>query len=241
TREEYGAFYDALTSAETVKLHGFEGSEVFEGCMPVEVMAKRGRDTLLFGPLRPVGLRTPNGERPYAVVQLRKENAAGDMYNLVGFQTNLTFPEQRRVFGLIPALKNAEFLRYGVMHRNTYLNSPQALTASFRFKNASAPVYAAGQLSGTEGYTESIMSGLLAAAALYRELCGLPESVPPETTVCGALSRYIAAPNGNFQPMNANFGLLPPPDAKNKRERGAAYRERSLSDLQRYITGTLPD
>jgi methylenetetrahydrofolate--tRNA-(uracil-5-)-methyltransferase len=235
TREEYGVFWEALTGAETVKLHGFEGAGVFEGCMPVEVMAKRGRDTLLFGPLRPVGLRTPDGERPHAVVQLRKENAAGEMYNLVGFQTNLTFAEQKRVFSLIPALKDAEFLRYGVMHRNTYLNSPKVLTAAFRLKNSANPLYIGGQLSGTEGYVESIMSGLLAAVALDRELKGLPEAVPPETTVCGALSRYIAAENGAFQPMNANFGLLPPPDAKRKQERGKAYHDRSLSDLTAFI------
>ncbi|HPD02642.1 MAG: methylenetetrahydrofolate--tRNA-(uracil(54)-C(5))-methyltransferase (FADH(2)-oxidizing) TrmFO [Christensenellales bacterium] len=235
SREEYEAFYEALISAATAPLKNFEDSAVFSGCMPIETMAKRGRDTMRFGPLRPVGLRGSEGEKYYAVVQLRRENAAGDMYNLVGFQTNLTFGEQKRVFGLIPALRNAEFLRYGVMHRNTYINSPESLDETFRLKGEDA-VYFAGQITGVEGYVESAASGLLAALHLSRELSGLPKLLPPETTLLGALSRYIARKNADFQPMNANFGLLPSVSGRDKKERGRAYFERSLKDIGVYAS-----
>lgn len=204
--------------------------------MPVEVMAARGRDALRFGPMRPVGLTDPTtGKRAYAVVQLRKENAAGDMYNLVGFQTNLKFGEQRRVFGLIPALKNAEFLRYGVMHRNSYIDAPSSIDGFFRsLKNSK--IFIAGQLSGVEGYVESIASGKLAAMHALRMLDGKEPLPLPITTIVGALSAYISSPSGDFQPMNANYGLLPPleREIRDKRARKEAYRERSLADLKKY-------
>lgn len=233
TEAEYRAFYNALVKANTVELHGFERAAVFEGCMPIEVMAKRGEDTMRFGPLRPVGLTNPDGSRPYAVVQLRKENVAGDALNLVGFQTNLTFGEQKRVFSTIPALANAEFLRYGVMHRNTFLDSPNVLEPTFRVRG-SRPIYVGGQLSGVEGYMESATSGLLAAINLDRELKGLPQELPPDVTLCGALSRYVAAPNENFQPMNTNFGLLPSLQVKGKKDRYAAYALRAESAILAY-------
>ena len=235
-KEEYDAFYDALVTAERANAHEYEKSEIFEGCMPVEVMAARGRDALRFGPMRPVGLTDPTtGKRAYAVVQLRKENAAGDMYNLVGFQTNLKFGEQRRVFGLIPALKNAEFLRYGVMHRNTYIDAPSSIDGFFRsLKNSK--IFIAGQLSGVEGYVESIASGKLAAMHALRMLDGKEPLPLPITTIVGALSAYISSPSGDFQPMNANYGLLPPleREIRDKRARKEAYRERSLADLKKY-------
>ena len=235
-KEEYDAFYDALVTAERANAHECEKSEIFEGCMPVEVMAARGRDALRFGPMRPVGLTDPmTGKRAYAVVQLRKENAAGDMYNLVGFQTNLKFGEQRRVFGLIPALKNAEFLRYGVMHRNSYIDAPSSIDGFFRsLKNSK--IFIAGQLSGVEGYVESIASGKLAAMHALRMLDGKEPLPLPITTIVGALSAYISSPSGDFQPMNANYGLLPPleREIRDKRARKEAYRERSLADLKKY-------
>ena len=235
-KEEYDAFYDALVTAERANAHEYEKSEIFEGCMPVEVMAARGRDALRFGPMRPVGLTDPmTGKRAYAVVQLRKENAAGDMYNLVGFQTNLKFGEQRRVFGLIPALKNAEFLRYGVMHRNSYIDAPSSIDGFFRsLKNSK--IFIAGQLSGVEGYVESIASGKLAAMHALRMLDGKEPLPLPITTIVGALSAYISSPSGDFQPMNANYGLLPPleREIRDKRARKEAYRERSLADLKKY-------
>ncbi len=208
-RDEYEAFVDALLAAEKVTLREFEKRDVFEGCMPIEIMASRGKDTLRFGTFKPVGLRDEKGNRFYAVLQLRKENAAGTAYNLVGCQTNLKFGEQKRVFSLIPALKNAEFLKYGVMHRNTYLNSPAILHADFSVKGREN-LFFAGQITGVEGYVESAMSGLLAAIHLERKLAGKPPVTFGGETVCGALSTYIAAERADFQPMNANYGILSP-------------------------------
>lgn len=237
-REEYRAFREALVSAETVVLHDFEKKELFEGCMPIEEIARRGEDAMRFGPLRPVGLRDPRtGKGAYAVVQLRRENAAGDCWNMVGFQTNLTYGEQRRVFGMIPALREAEFLRFGVMHRNTYLNSAGKLNACFRFAGDDV-LYAAGQLTGVEGYVESIMSGLVAGVSLARELDGKDPAVPPETTVIGALARYAANAGTGFQPMNANFGLLPVASGTGKKERKKYYHDRAVRDIMNFASET---
>lgn len=236
TKEEYQNFVAELLDAEKVTLHGFEKREIFEGCMPVEVMAARGADTLRFGPFKPVGLRDKDGNKFYAVLQLRKENLNGDMYNLVGCQTNLKFGEQKRVFSLIPALKNAEFLRYGVMHRNTYLNSPEVLNADFSCKSEPL-LFFAGQITGVEGYVESAASGLLAAVHMANKLTGKPVRVPPVTTVSGALSAHICGATENFQPMNANYGVLPPlPNApRDKKERYRALSERALADMREYV------
>ena len=233
SKEEYYAFVDELLSAEKAELHEFEKREIFEGCMPVEVMASRGRDTLRFGTLKPVGLFDEDGKRPYAVLQLRKENEAGTAYNLVGFQTNLKFPEQKRVFSMIPALKNAEFLRYGVMHRNTYIQSPDVLDRDFSFKN-NRRIFFAGQITGVEGYVESAASGLLAAIHIADEIFGKPARVFDETTVCGALETHISAPNKDFQPMNANFGILTPMPTRirDKKERYRALAERALESIK---------
>ena len=229
-RDEYEAFYEALVGAQTVVLRDFERKELFEGCMPVEEIARRGKDSMRFGPLRPVGLRDPRtGKGAYAVAQLRREHAAGDCFNMVGFQTNLTFPEQKRVFRMIPALCNAEFLRFGVMHRNTYIG-PRALDATFMLSDIEG-VYVAGQLSGVEGYVESIMSGLIAGVNLARREEGRQPAVPPRTTVSGALCRYVAECGEPFQPMNANFGLLPPPEGVRGKERKKCYRERAVCDI----------
>ena len=236
-KEEYEAFYNALVTAETVHLHDFEKKELFDGCMPIEIMAKRGGDTMRYGPMRPVGLRNPNtGESAYAVVQLRKENVAGDCYNLVGFQTNLTYGEQKRVFSMIPALHSAEFLRYGTMHRNTFIKSPDLLTNRFRLKNSTTPVYIAGQISGVEGYVESIMSGLIAADAMVRELTGKDELKLPATTITGALTEYVSSCASDFQPMNANFGLLPELHTVHKKQRKQAYHDRAIKDLGEFLS-----
>lgn len=231
TKPQYLEFYQALRIAQTVALKDFEGKEIFEGCMPIEIMAKRGEDAMRYGPLKPVGLFHPQtNERYYAVVQLRKENVEGNALNMVGFQTNLTFPEQRRVFKMIPALHDCEFLRYGVMHRNTYLNSPKILDANFRVKGKKV-LYIAGQLSGVEGYVESIMSGLLAGIALSRECEGKPPLALPKQTICGALSRWVQTENANYQPMNANFGLLPPVDIRDKKERKKEFSNRAVGAI----------
>lgn len=236
-KEEYEEFYNALVTAETVHLHDFEKKELFDGCMPIEIMAKRGSDTMRYGPMRPVGLRNPNtGESAYAVVQLRKENVAGDCYNLVGFQTNLTYSEQKRVFSMIPALHSAEFLRYGTMHRNTFIKSPDLLTNRFRLKNSTTPVYIAGQISGVEGYVESIMSGLIAANAMVRELTGKDELKLPATTITGALTEYVSSCASDFQPMNANFGLLPELHTVHKKQRKQAYHDRAIKDLGEFLS-----
>lgn len=209
TKEEYDVFYKELINAESVKLEEFENKKVFEGCMPVEVLAKRGEKTLLFGPLKPVGLIDPKtNKRPYAVVQLRKENKTGNMYNLVGFQTNLKFGEQKRVFSLIPALKNAEFIRYGEMHRNTFINAPNNLTEIFQLKKY-PNIFIAGQLSGVEGYVESISSGLYAGINMYNYINNLPPFILPNYTCIGGLPYFITnAKSKHFQPMNTNFGVI---------------------------------
>ncbi|HIS24226.1 MAG TPA: methylenetetrahydrofolate--tRNA-(uracil(54)-C(5))-methyltransferase (FADH(2)-oxidizing) TrmFO [Candidatus Faeciplasma gallinarum] len=242
-KDEYLEFYNELVNAETAPLHDFEQKEgftVYEGCMPIEVLAKRGEDTMRFGPLKPVGLVDPRtSRRPYAVVQLRKENNAGTLYNLVGFQTNLKFGEQKRVFSLIPGLENAEFVRYGVMHRNTYLNSPELLNRHFCFKGDQR-IYFAGQMSGVEGYMESAASGIYAGLSLARRLNGLDEITLPEDTMIGALSAYVekGSPSG-FQPMGANMGILPelPEKIKNKQEKYAALAKRALSSLEQALHG----
>ena len=239
-KEEYERFYNALVSAERAPLHDFDVSnpKVYEGCMPVEVMAQRGEGTLRFGPMKPVGLIDPKtGHRPWAVLQLRKENAAGTMYNLVGFQTNLKFPEHKRVFSLIPALHNADFVRYGVMHRNTFLCSPKILNADFSVKE-NKNLFFAGQITGVEGYMESAASGILAGMNAVRVLRGQPTLVFPADTMMGALSRYIADPTvKKFQPMGANLGILPELEKRprDKRERAAAYAYRALASQEIYI------
>ncbi len=206
-KEEYQTFVRELLGAERALLHDFEKGEIFEGCMPVEVMAARGDDTLRFGPFKPVGLRDKDGNKFYAVLQLRKENAQGQAYNLVGCQTNLKFPEQKRVFSLIPALNKAEFLRYGVMHRNTYINSPAYLNADFSLKS-DPKLFFAGQMTGVEGYVESAASGLLCALHMLKKLQGKRPEIPEDLCVLGALSAHISGANANFTPMNANFGIL---------------------------------
>ncbi len=236
TEEEYLAFYEALCSAETAPKHAGENQTVFEGCMPVEVMASRGRDTLLYGPLRPVGLYDPaTGKRPYAVVQLRQDNQSGTLFNIVGFQTNLRWGEQKRVFSMIPALKNAEFVRYGVMHRNSFLCSPKILAPDFSLK-AHPNIFFAGQITGVEGYMESAASGILAGINAVRRQNGEAPLILPPDSIIGALTRYISGEStGTFQPMNANFGILPPlPNRiRDKHERYLALAERSLSLLRK--------
>lgn len=235
SKEEYNAFYDALVSAQTVVLKNFEKREIFEGCMPVEVMAKRGVDALRFGPLRPVGIWGEDGGRYYAVVQLRKEDNYDSLVNLVGFQTNLTFGEQKRVFSMIPALHEAEFVRYGVMHRNTYINSPAVLDESFSLRSDKT-VFFAGQITGVEGYMESSMSGMLAGINMARRLSGKEALCLPETTLCGSLSRYVSSCKSNFQPMHVSFALLPPLEGKvKKQDRKAKYAERAIEDLEKYL------
>ncbi len=239
-REEYERFHAELAAAERAPVHEFDvrDPKVYEGCMPIEVMAQRGLDTMRYGPLKPVGLRDPRtGRRPWAVVQLRRENAEGTLYNLVGFQTNLKFGEQKRVFGLIPALRHAEYARYGVMHRNTFLRSPQVLGADFSLR-ARPGLFFAGQMTGVEGYMESAASGLLAGRHAAAFLRGEPSRIPPPTTMTGALSRHVGeSPSADFQPMGANFGILPPlPERiRDKRSRYAALSERALRDLDGYL------
>ena len=232
TKEEYYEFVNALVAAERAVPHEFEKGEIFEGCMPIEVMASRGKDTLRYGTLKPVGL-SADGKRPFAVAQLRKENAEGTAYNLVGFQTNLKFPEQKRVFSMIPALNNAEYLRYGVMHRNTFILSPAVLNSDFTFKY-NRNVRFIGQITGVEGYVESAASGLFAAAYFFDELTGNLRGAAPRETMIGALSAYLVTPNADFQPMNANFGILPPLETriKDKKERYRALAERSLAAIR---------
>ncbi len=236
-REEYDAFYAALINAECAQLKGFEKAGVFEGCMPVETMASRGHDTLLFGPLKPKGLVDPaTGREPYAVVQLRREDEAGTMYNLVGFQTHLKFAEQRRVFGMIPALKNAEFLRYGVMHRNTFLNSPKLLDRFYRFKK-NPLIRFAGQITGVEGYIESASSGMMNGIFTAYELLEMPLPVLGDDTASGALCLYVSgAQTANFQPMNINFGIMQPlgQRIKNKEEKNTRIAERALERIKEF-------
>ena len=250
-KEEYERFYEELIRAETAPLKSFDKREydienadndtekitVYEGCMPVEVLAKRGAESVRYGCMKPVGLIDPNtGHRPWAAVQLRKENVEGSAYNLVGFQTNLKFPEQQRVFRMIPGLENAEFLRYGVMHRNTFLNSPKLLTNRFMLRN-SDNVYFAGQMTGVEGYVESAMSGIIAGQSLARALRSQEPLSLPITTMCGALCSYVAAENKDFQPMGANMGLLPPLEEtiRNKQERYERIAQRGIEELKRIV------
>ena len=233
-KEEYEAFYNALVTAESVELKQFENLTVYEGCMPVEVLAKRGIESVRYGCMKPVGLVDPRtGHRPWAAVQLRKENTAGTLYNLVGFQTNLKFPEQKRVFSMIPGLENAQFMRYGVMHRNTFLNSPLLLDDRFMLKGSDG-IYFAGQITGVEGYVESAMSGIVAGQSLARRLLGDERLPLPETTMTGALCGYVRTENKDFQPMGANMGILPPlPDRiKDKKLRYRTIADRGLSDLR---------
>ena len=235
-KDEYLAFYRELVNAETVILRDFENKDVFNACMPIEIMAKRGEDAMRFGPLRPVGLRDPRtGERPYAVVQLRKEDQYNGFYNLVGFQTNLKFGEQKRVFGMIPALRDAEFVRYGVMHRNTFLNSPEILNADFSLK-ADENVFFGGQISGVEGYMESAMSGLLCAINIDRMIRGKEKIIPSDTTACGSLMKYISSPNKNFQPMHVSYVLMPELDVrvKDKKKRKEAYSNRAIAAIEEF-------
>ena len=242
TKEEYVAFWEALCNAESAPVKDFE-HDVFEACMPIEEMAARGEDTMRFGPLKPVGLIDPrNGKEAYAVVQLRQDNAAASLYNLVGFQTHLKWPEQRRVFGMIPGLENAEFVRFGVMHKNTYLNSPQLLDKHFNLRS-NKRFYFAGQMTGVEGYVESAASGLMAGLAAARAVLELPEVEFPEVTAHGALANYISNPTiENFQPMNINFGLIPPLTVRirKKREKNAQIAARALEALDGFLT-TLKD
>ena len=236
-RDEYDAFYDALVSAERAPLHDFDVADpkVYEGCMPIEVMAGRGRDTLRYGPLRPVGLIDPHtGRRPWANIQLRKENAAGTLYNIVGFQTNLKFGEQKRVFSMIPGLEHAEFVRYGVMHRDTFMDSPRLLSKSLSLKSEPR-LFFAGQFTGVEGYTESAATGILAGINAARFASGEEPLVLPPETMLGALVNYITDESvGNFQPMGANMGILPPLEKKirHKDERYAALAERAIAGLE---------
>lgn len=237
TKEEYVAFWEALCNAESAPVKDFE-HDVFEACMPIEEMAVRGEDTMRFGPLKPVGLIDPrNGKEAYAVVQLRQDNAAASLYNLVGFQTHLKWPEQRRVFGMIPGLENAEFVRFGVMHKNTYLNSPQLLDKHFNLRS-NKRFYFAGQMTGVEGYVESAASGLMAGLAAARAILELPEVEFPDVTAHGALANYISNPAiENFQPMNINFGLIPPLTVRirKKREKNAQIAARALEALDGFL------
>ncbi len=237
TQEEYRQFYEALITAERQPLKEFEKEAVFEGCMPVEVMAQRGEQTLLFGPLKPVGLIDPEtGRKPYAVVQLRQDNREGTLYNLVGFQTNLRWPEQKRVFSLIPALRNAEFVRYGVMHRNTFINSPKLLSPDLCLTSQPG-LFFAGQLTGVEGYVESAATGIVAGVNLGRYLMGLDTLTFPKETMMGGLCAYISTPNVNFQPMNANFGIIPSPEERirNKKQRNQFLAQRALDIMEAFV------
>jgi methylenetetrahydrofolate--tRNA-(uracil-5-)-methyltransferase len=233
----YEAFYNELINAEVAELHGFEKDQpVYEGCMPIEKLAKRGLDAARYGPMKPVGLRNPmTGHRPWAAVQLRKEDAEGTMFNLVGFQTNLKFGEQKRVFSMIPGLEHAEFVRYGVMHRNSFLDAPKVLDGSLRLCGTHQ-IYIAGQLSGVEGYMESAAGGILAARFLDSRLCGREPVKLPVETMLGSLMHYLETENRDFQPMGANMGILPPVgEIKDKKERYGAYAERALNALDDWL------
>ncbi|UOE57145.1 FADH(2)-oxidizing methylenetetrahydrofolate--tRNA-(uracil(54)-C(5))-methyltransferase TrmFO [Cytobacillus oceanisediminis] len=238
TEEEFDRFYEALTSAETVPLKEFEKEIFFEGCMPIEVMANRGKKTMLFGPMKPVGLEDPKtGKRPYAVVQLRQDDAAGTLYNIVGFQTHLKWGPQKEVIRLIPGLENAEIVRYGVMHRNTFINSPKVLRATYQFKNRD-DLFFAGQMTGVEGYVESAASGLVAGINAARLVKGEDPIEFPHETAIGSMARYITTANPkSFQPMNANFGLFPelPEKIRGKKERNEKHAERALGTIQNFV------
>ena len=242
-KEEYERFWNELVKAEVVTLHDFEKKEIFEGCMPIEIMAKRGIDTLRFGPLKPVGFDDPRTvKRPYAVIQLRQDDSKASIYNMVGFQTNLKFGEQKRVFRMIPGIQNAEFVKYGVMHRNTYINSSKLLDETYCLR-ANHNIYFAGQITGVEGYVESISSGLVAALNAVEAFKNSENKIVfPETTVIGALAKYISTPNSKFQPMNANFGILPELEGrkiKDKKQRYQKLAEKSLENFNKSITNIL--
>lgn len=235
-KEEYEKFWKELVNAEVVELHEFEKREIFEGCMPIEVMAKRGIDTLRFGPLKPVGftdLRT--GKRPYAIVQLRQDNSEGSIFNMVGFQTNLKFGEQKRVFSLIPGLENAEFIKYGVMHRNTFINSPELLNKTYQMKQI-PNLYFAGQITGVEGYVESISSGMVAALNVISQIKQKETIIFPKETIIGALVNYITSPNEKFEPMNANFGIVPALEEKikDKKVKYGRLADRSIEKMKEF-------
>ena len=236
-KEQYEEFVENLKNAEKIELKSFESKAVFEGCMPIEVMASRGKDSLRFGPLKPVGLDDPRtGRWAYATLQLRKEDKEGTLYNLIGFQTNLKFGEQKRVFSIIPALKNAEYIRYGVMHRNTFINSPKVLNKDFSLREHPKTFFA-GQITGVEGYVESAMSGLLAGIFCEKKVKGEKIIDVPEKTISGALIKYITSPNENFQPMNANFGIMPPLEemTRDKALKKQRQAERSLRKIDEFI------
>lgn len=236
-KEEYENFYKNLIDAEVVELHQFEKREIFEGCMPIEIMAKRGEDTLRFGPLKPVGFTDPRtGKRPYALVQLRQDDTEGNIFNLVGFQTNLKYGKQKRVFSMIPGLENAEFVKYGVMHRNTFIDSSHLLTNTYKMKSIKN-LYFAGQITGVEGYVESISSGLMAGINAANEFNGKKEFILPIETMTGALANYISTPNEKFQPMNANFGIVPGLEKriKDKKEKYKILADRAISKLKEII------
>ena len=235
-KDEYEKFVEELVKAEVVTLHEFEKREIFEGCMPVEVMAKRGKDTLRYGPLKPVGFDDPRtGKRPYAVIQLRQDNELGTIYNIVGFQTNLKYGEQKRVFGMIPGLQNAEFVKYGVMHRNTYINSTKLLDNTYNFKD-NKNIYFAGQITGVEGYVESISSGMVSALNAVAQIKNESKIEFSNLTMLGALAKYISTPNDKFQPMNANFGIVPelPKRIKDKKIKYGMLADRAIENLKIY-------
>jgi methylenetetrahydrofolate--tRNA-(uracil-5-)-methyltransferase len=243
TEEEFDRFYEALVNAEVAELKDFEKEIYFEGCMPIEVLAKRGKKTLLFGPMKPVGLIDPRtGKRPFAVVQLRQDNSAGTLYNIVGFQTHLKWGAQKEVFRLIPGLENAEIVRYGVMHRNTFINSPKLLKPTYQFRGRE-DLFFAGQMTGVEGYVESAAAGLLAGINAARLVQGNELVVPPKTTAIGSMAHYItSADPKHFQPMNANFGLFEelPVKIKGKKERAQKYAERALVDIEAFRKRVVP-
>ena len=235
-KDEYEKFVEELINAEVITLHEFEKREIFEGCMPVEVMAKRGKDTLRYGPLKPVGFDDPRtGKRPYAVIQLRQDNELGTIYNIVGFQTNLKYGEQKRVFGMIPGLQNAEFVKYGVMHRNTYINSTKLLDNTYNFKD-NKNIYFAGQITGVEGYVESISSGMVSALNAVAQIKNESRIEFSNLTMIGALAKYISTANDKFQPMNANFGIIPelPKRIKDKKIKYGMLADRAIENLKIY-------
>lgn len=235
-KDEYEKFVEELINAEVITLHEFEKREIFEGCMPVEVMAKRGKNTLRYGPLKPVGFDDPRtGKRPYAVIQLRQDNELGTIYNIVGFQTNLKYGEQKRVFGMIPGLQNAEFVKYGVMHRNTYINSTKLLDNTYNFKD-NKNIYFAGQITGVEGYVESISSGMVSALNAVAQIKNESKIEFSNLTMIGALAKYISTPNDKFQPMNANFGIVPelPNRIKDKKIKYGMLADRAIENLKIY-------
>ncbi len=241
-KEEYEKFWNELVNADIAELHEFEKRDIFEGCMPIEIMAKRGIDTLRYGPLKPMGFTDPRtGYRPYAVVQLRQDDSKASIYNMVGFQTNLKFGEQKRVFSMIPGLENAEFIKYGVMHRNTFINSTKLLDDTYKLKNREN-IYFAGQITGVEGYVESISSGLIAGINAVNQIKGKGKIEFPEETMIGALAKYISTENEKFQPMNANFGIIPELGGKRISDKKLKYgklSDRAIEKLQEYITSSL--